>query len=242
MTTETRATGGSALPAGIVPRWEWRTFGENLGLAGDLPEMRDPERVEESDELYLLSEESDASVKIRDGLMDVKQLEAVDADGLEQWRPILKTAFPVNARDVSTALTALGVAAGEVGWESYTLDELLSELVRPNPTLTAVQVHKRRSHYHVGGCMTEVSDLTARGRSARTVAVEAEDPTLVSAALRKLLVADLPNVCVARGLKTLVGFESVRFAVIDIGTNSVKLHVGERRPGDPGARSSTVPR
>ena len=232
MTTETQASGGSALPAGIVPRWEWRTFGEHLGLAGDLPEMQEPERVEESDELYVLSEESDASVKIRDGLMDVKQLEAVDADGLEQWRPILKTAFPLNARDVSTVLTALGVTAGEVGWESYTLDELLSELVRPSPTLTAVQVHKRRAHYHVGGCMTEVSDLTARGRSARTVAVEAEDPTLVSAALRKLLVADLPNVCVARGLKTLVGFESVRFAVIDIGTNSVKLHVGERRPGD----------
>jgi exopolyphosphatase/guanosine-5'-triphosphate,3'-diphosphate pyrophosphatase len=36
----------------------------------------------------------------------------------------------------------------------------------------------------------------------------------------------------ARGLKTLVGVGSERFAVIDVGTNSVKLHVGERRADD----------
>ena len=55
---------------------------------------------QESDELYLLSLESDASVKVRDGLMDVKQLESVDGDGLEQWRPVLKDAFPLAADSV----------------------------------------------------------------------------------------------------------------------------------------------
>jgi exopolyphosphatase/guanosine-5'-triphosphate,3'-diphosphate pyrophosphatase len=30
----------------------------------------------------------------------------------------------------------------------------------------------------------------------------------------------------------MLDFDPVRFAVIDVGTNSVKLHVGERRPGD----------
>jgi exopolyphosphatase/guanosine-5'-triphosphate,3'-diphosphate pyrophosphatase len=215
-----------------VPRWEWRTFGESLGLAGDLVGMREPERVQESDEVYLLSEESDSSVKIREGLMDVKQLEAVNGEGLEQWRPVLKSAFPVAARDVVTVLKALGMPAAEVGRETYTLDQLLGELVEPNPALTAVRVHKRREHYHVGGCMTEVSEVTVGARSARTVAVEAEDPVLVTAALQKLLVADLPNVCVARGLKTMVGFDPVRFAVVDVGTNSVKLHVGERHAGD----------
>ena len=33
----------------------------------------------------------------------------------------------------------------------------------------------------------------------------------------------------ARGLKELVGFGAARYAVIDVGTNSVKFHVGERR-------------
>ncbi len=232
MSSETEAAGAGSLESEIVPRWEWRTFGEHLGVAGDLPSTREPESVEESDELYLLSEDSDASVKIRDGLLDVKLLEAVNTDGLEQWRPVLKKPFPLGAEDVSTALSALGAAPRELGSESYTLDELVSEFVRPNPSLTSVQVHKRRSHFHVGGCMTEVSEISIGGRSARTVAVEDEDPALVSATLRELALSDLPNVCAARGLKTLVGFDPVRFAVIDIGTNSVKLHVGERRAGD----------
>ena len=213
----------------IVPRWEWRTFGEHLGRAADLSE---PERVEESDELYLLSEDSDASVKIRDALLDVKLLEAVDADGLEQWRPVLKKPFPLNGEEVSTALSALGATPAELGSDSYTLDELLSELVEPNSGVTTVQVHKRRSHFRVGGCRTEVSEISVGRRTVRTVAVEDEDPALVAATLRELSLSDLPNVCVARGLKTLVGFDPVRFAVIDIGTNSVKLHVGERRAGD----------
>jgi exopolyphosphatase / guanosine-5'-triphosphate,3'-diphosphate pyrophosphatase len=216
----------------IVPRWEWRTFGEHLGRAGDLPSTQEPESVEESDDLYILSEDSDASVKIRDGLMDVKLLEAVNSDGLEQWRPVLKQQFPLDAEGVSLVLSALGVAPIALAAESYTLDELLDGLVGPNPGLTTVRVHKRRSHFHVGGCMTEVSEMTVGGRSTRTVAVEDEDPALVSAALQELAVTDLPNVCAARGLKTLVGFDPVRFAVIDIGTNSVKLHVGERRAGD----------
>jgi exopolyphosphatase/guanosine-5'-triphosphate,3'-diphosphate pyrophosphatase len=54
----------------------------------------------------------------------------------------------------------------------------------------------------------------------------------VSATVRELGLQDRPNVCLARGLKTMLGLESVRFAVIDVGTNSVKFHVGERRPGN----------
>jgi exopolyphosphatase/guanosine-5'-triphosphate,3'-diphosphate pyrophosphatase len=34
----------------------------------------------------------------------------------------------------------------------------------------------------------------------------------------------------ARGLKSLVGFDAVSYAVIDVGTNSVKFHVAEHRP------------
>jgi exopolyphosphatase/guanosine-5'-triphosphate,3'-diphosphate pyrophosphatase len=227
-----RPTDATPPPTGIVPRWEWRTFGEAFGDADGILAGLEPEQVRESDELYLLSQESDASVKIRDDLMDVKQLEAVDGDGLEQWRPVLKGAFPLGAGDVWTVLTALGASTDSVGWEPYTLDQLVEDLVRPVPALAAVAVHKRRVHYRVGGCMAELTEVTAEGRSTRTIAVESEDPALVVAAVRQLRLADRPNVCLARGLKSLVGIDPVRFAVVDIGTNSVKLHVGERRAGD----------
>ena len=63
-----------------------------------------PERVQESDEIYLLSLDSDASVKVRDGLMDVKRLERVNDDGLEQWQPVLKAAVPALGADVAAVL------------------------------------------------------------------------------------------------------------------------------------------
>ena len=51
-----------------------------------------------------------------------------------------------------------------------------------------------------------------------------------------------PTSSFARGLKALVGFGVERYAVIDVGTNSVKFHIGEREPTVPGDGSSTVPR
>jgi exopolyphosphatase/guanosine-5'-triphosphate,3'-diphosphate pyrophosphatase len=218
--------------AGIVPRWEWRTFGESFGEAEALLTQGEPERVQESDEVYLLSEDSDASVKIRDDLMDVKRLEAVDANGLEQWRPVLKASFPLAAADVAVVLDALGVSEPELARETFTFQQLVAELVLPNPTLADVAVHKRRVHYEFGGCMAELSEVTAALRTTRTIAVEATDSALVTAAVRELQLADRPNVCLARGLKTHLGLDPVRFAVIDVGTNSVKLHVGERHPGN----------
>jgi exopolyphosphatase / guanosine-5'-triphosphate,3'-diphosphate pyrophosphatase len=68
-------------PPAIVPRWEWRTFGDRFEKAEKRLAELGSERVGESDELYLLSLKSDASVKVRDALMDVKQLRHVDADG-----------------------------------------------------------------------------------------------------------------------------------------------------------------
>ena len=128
--------------AELVPRWEWRTFGETFGPAEEAFATLTAERVEESDEVYLLSAESDASVKVRDGLMDVKHLEAVDGDGLEQWVPVLKGAFPLPASDVAVVLAALRVAARPLDRAAYGFDDLLDEVVRPNglcwpPTCTS---------------------------------------------------------------------------------------------------------
>lgn len=81
----------------IAARWEWRTFGGQFGEAEGRFAALSPERVQESDELYVLSLKSDASVKIREGLIDVKLLERVYVDGLEQWKPAIKEAFPLSA-------------------------------------------------------------------------------------------------------------------------------------------------
>jgi exopolyphosphatase/guanosine-5'-triphosphate,3'-diphosphate pyrophosphatase len=65
------------------PRWEWRSFADrpdDIGSALVPP----PDRVQESDEVYLLSTDGVDTVKVRDDLMDVKHLIAVDENGLQQ--------------------------------------------------------------------------------------------------------------------------------------------------------------
>ena len=183
-------------------RWEWRAFGAGFGGAEE--RFGEPERVQESDEVYLVSRVTDANVKVRDGLLDVKELEHVDADGLEQWTPVLKAEFPVSADQVAAVLDRLGVAS-EPSRDAYSLDELLDDVVRVSPDLLAVRVHKRRHRYTIGGCMSELTDLRTDVGDTRTVAVESEDADAVTAAVRNLGLADLTNTSFPRGLKALAG-------------------------------------
>lgn len=66
----------------VTARWEWRTFGPRFGCGG-------PPR------------------KVRDDLMDIKALRKVDADGLEQWMPVMKAGFPLPAAEVARVFAAL---------------------------------------------------------------------------------------------------------------------------------------
>ncbi len=212
----------------IVPRWEWRSFGSSFGAAEELLQPEDA-HVVESDELYLLSAPGAGIVKVRDGLMDVKELQSVDEHGLEQWVPVLKAAFPLAGDDLGTVTAALGLPAGAVSARtSWSLADLLAEVVEPHPDLCAVEVHKRRVRSTLGGCMVELSDVTAGGWQTRTVAVEDPDPDHVVEVVDRLGLAARPNLNYGRGLVVLLGLGDPRCAVIDVGTNSVKFHVGER--------------
>ncbi len=221
MSSRPATAGAPTVPATIVPRWEWRTFGETFAEAEERLGAADPDRVHESDEVYLLSAVTDASVKVRDELMDVKRLQRVDEHGLQQWLPVLKAPFPLGPDAVSTVSAALGRPAPGLENGPYGLDELL-ELTGAH----AVEVHKLRRRYDVAGCAAELTDIRAGAEASRTIAVESEDPARVAAAVRSLGLPLEPNTCVARGLKALVGR---RFAVVDVGTNSVKFYVAERQ-------------
>ncbi len=212
----------------VVGRWEWRAFGKQFGAVEGRFAARSPERVQESDELYLLSAVGNANVKIRDDLMDIKRLVQVNGDGLEQWVPIVKAAFPLSTVDVGRVFAALAIPIRLPAGSSYTLDRFVDELVRPHHSLRAVHVHKKRARYTVNGCMAEATEVRVDGQATRTIAIESEDPNRVIATVHEFGLASPPNVSYPRGLKALLGFEVRRCAVIDVGTNSVKFHIGER--------------
>jgi exopolyphosphatase/guanosine-5'-triphosphate,3'-diphosphate pyrophosphatase len=90
----------------IIPRWEWRWFGNRFGPAEARLAAMTPGGVQVSSETYLLSGAGD-NVKVRDALMDIKVLREVDANGLEQWTPVMKAGFPLPAAEVAKVFAAL---------------------------------------------------------------------------------------------------------------------------------------
>lgn len=213
----------------VVHRWEWRAFGSRLEPAErvvrSLTPVGDPA---ESEETYILGPVG-VNVKIRFDQLDIKKLEEVDENGLELWAPISKSDFPMSAHEVAAVFAAWGLSRTEFERDDYEMDQFLDELVAPHPDLEIVSLRKRRVRYSIEGCMSELTSVTANGRKAKTVAAETEDPNAVLAAVERLGMSGHVNTSYSRGLRYLLGMSPVRYAVIDIGTNSVKFHVAEQQ-------------
>jgi exopolyphosphatase/guanosine-5'-triphosphate,3'-diphosphate pyrophosphatase len=216
--------------ATIVPRWEWRTFGTRFGVAEKRFAELTPSDVQESDELYFLGGAGD-NVKVRADLMDIKVLREVDAAGLERWEPVMKNGFPLPGADVAKVFAALRLDPPALARDAYTLDQFVGELVVPSGVLRPVKVHKRRVRYKVGGCTSEVTDISADGKTTRTIAIESENAPAVSSAVASVGLGGYLNTSYPRGLQALLDGAPERYAVIDAGTNSVKFHIGERGAG-----------
>ena len=219
MTTDSLPT--SPIPPAVVPRWEWRSFGDFDGAS--IPAVLSGADASASDETYFLSRSRDASVKVRGGLLDIKVLQHVDGAGLQLWIPTLKAAFPLDELAATAAFDALGLPRPR--GPRYSLEELVREMVSYPDDVRVVAVRKVRHRSVLDGCMVEYTELTADGLSTRTVAVESPDTALVSETVGRLGLDGRPNTCIAKGIRALLGWEPSRFGVLDVGTNSVKLNV-----------------
>jgi len=214
----------------IVPRWEWRTFGRDFGPAEDVfADLSPIGPPTVSEEVYFHSG-SGAIVKIRDGLMDLKELRDIDPEGLEQWLPVMKAGFPLAREHVETVLEAMGAQGPALQRPFYTQQELIDEVIDPDPGLRAVNMTKNRVRYTINGCMAELSDIEIGTTGLRTIAVESENREAVLTAVRSLGLGDHLNHNYIRAITALFDDVGVRFGVIDVGTNSVKFHIGERLP------------
>ena len=107
----------------------------------------------------------------------------------------------------------------------------MARFAAPGGAVRAVPVHKRRVRYTIGGCTAELSEVTAAGRTTRTLAVESEDAAAVIAAVRGLGLGGWVNTSYPHGLAALIDGTPERYAVIDAGTNSIKFIVAERAAG-----------
>jgi len=188
-------------------RWEWRTFGAEFDGAEARLTGLPPVRVDDSEELYILSSRVEGSIKVRDGKLDVKRLERVSEDGLEQWNPVAKAEFPIAATDVASLLAALDVSVPSLHRDRYALDQVIADVVEPHDDLVAVPVRKHRDHYLLDGCRAELTGVRSGPRTTRTVAVEDDDPRIVRSTVEALGLWSRSNVSFPRGLAGLTGLD-----------------------------------
>lgn len=193
----------------IVPRYEFRAFAQSFGLVEKKMRQLAPcEMIRESSEVYIVSAGTSLSnTKIRHNVMDIKVL-VREEQGLEQWRPSLKAEFPLAADVIrQEVFPAFAVSVPELVRPAYTLDQLVEEIVRPHPQLTAAQVFKRRSGFMVSGCIAEIAELLINGAAIKTAAVESEDVEAVVKAKEMLGLQEYENVNYLLAIKRVIGME-----------------------------------
>jgi ribosomal protein L30/L7E len=184
----------------IIARWEWRTFGYTFGIAEEKIKTF-PAKVRESSEVYILSARSMDNTKIRDMLMDIKYLVQVNENKLEQWYPLMKAGFPIQADQVRETVKAWKIDVPETAITSYTYDDFLNALVQKHSDLRMVHVYKERHGYTVNNCIVETANLKFDNQPIRTVAVEHEDPKLVWDTVCMLGLEKLENINYLKALK-----------------------------------------
>ena len=72
--------------------------------------------------------------------------------------------------------------------------------------------------------------MTANGRPSRTIAIELTDQAAVLEAVSQMGLNGYLNIDYTQGLAGIIEGRPERFAVIDVGTNSVKFRIAERAP------------
>jgi exopolyphosphatase / guanosine-5'-triphosphate,3'-diphosphate pyrophosphatase len=212
-----------------VPRWEWRTFGTRFGVAEERFGALRPDAVQESDEIYLLARTPTGNAKIRDDFMDIKVLRESRA-GLERWEPVMKAAFPLDAEDAGRVFDTLELPAPPLRRQRYAREEFLDDVAGRDGPLQRVDVHKRRVRYTIDGCVSEVTDLVAGDRAVRTIAIESTDRSAVLRAIQDMGLAGYLNANYGVGLRAVLDRRPEAYAVIDVGTNSIKFRIAERTP------------
>jgi hypothetical protein len=196
--------------AKIVPRAEFRVFGHGI-IAIVQPKMWDAGATMQKarrmlPETYVLSARtSDANVKVRDGLLDIKIKVGETPEGYEIFQPRGKFPFPVKREDLAAILSHLNVEM-LLEKERYTVEEFI-EMARKHPDLVPVTVEKMRYGFTVGGVICEYAQVWFNGAMIESACCESENYAAIRQASEILGIAAMPNTNYLKAGKRVVGME-----------------------------------
>jgi hypothetical protein len=192
------------------PRFEFRTFGQEFDEAHYLLSRLSvpvPEKVweRESEEIYIVSRTNDINnTKIRDGKLDIKTYVCTE-DGLEQWNPLIKGEFPMEAGFLFDELfPAFMVSEPDRNQNLYPLEDFLA-MVAAHPDLQAVRVKKLRYGYMVNDTICEYGEVLINGALVLTVNSESTDVKAVKKTIADLGLEGVENINYLQAIKRVIG-------------------------------------
>ncbi len=192
------------------PRFEFRSFGQDFDAAAKRMarfSVPVPEKVWErySDEIYILSRTNDVNnTKIRDGKMDIKTY-VQTVDGLEQWNPLMKGEFPIQASVLKNEVfPAFQVNMPALTKDVYTYDEFM-EMIYTHPDLAAVKVHKQRFGYMVNNTICEFGAVLINGAKVYTINSESTETEDIKKTMRDIGLEGVENINYLQAIKRVIG-------------------------------------
>ena len=87
------------------------------------------------------------------------------------------------------------------------MEQLANDLVAPTPFLGIAWVEKRRCRFTLGGCPVEFDRVLVNGAAIDSIAVEAEDASVVLGVVERIGIPGRENVNYARMVRRVLGLE-----------------------------------
>ena len=194
--------------AKIVPRAEFRVFGKDI-IEGVIEHMwcckaqLFKARVMPPETYILSKHTSEANVKVRDGLLDIKTKVAQTPEGFEVFQPRGKFQFPVKREELAEILRHLRVEM-PLEQDGYTFDEFCA-MVKAHPDMALATVEKKRYGFSVNGVICEYAKVWFNGAMVETACCESEDYAAMKGAVEALGIAEMPNTNYLKAAKSVVG-------------------------------------
>ena len=196
--------------AKITPRAEFRVFGHGV-IDIVKQKMWEAKAVLEKahkmpPETYFLSvRTSEANVKVREGLLDIKTKVGQTPEGYEIFQPRGKFQFPVKKEELATILSHLKVDM-RLDKETYTLEEFTT-MARKHPDLVPVAVEKMRYGFTIGDIICEYAQVWFNGALVESACCESENYAGMRQVIEALGIAAMPNTNYLKAAKRVVGME-----------------------------------
>jgi hypothetical protein len=196
--------------AKIFPRAEFRVFGQGVidtvkQRMWDAGALLQKARRMPPETYFLSTRTSEANVKVRDGLLDIKIKVGETPDGYEIFQPRGKFQFPVKREDLAAILAHLRLEM-PLERETTTIEEFIA-MARKHPDMVPVSVEKVRYGFTVGGVICEYAQVWFNGAMVESACCESENYPAMRQVVKTLGIAAMPNTNYLMAAKRVVGME-----------------------------------